>query len=183
MILGRLNSEDSAAQPVWMGRWDIHSISIWKMHLKLVHAELVSCSITGQDWRKAQYLRLHLAEAEFPIHVFHTHRPSSVKRILTFERKKFVLRNLWNHALRCHGALLGSAAQPAEPIVVFIGDYNYDMDEWATCLAGLNLSPSSRSSAQYVIAKIDHGNESPPKRGDTAVAINSRLSKNVFYPV
>ena len=51
MILGRLNSEDSAAQLVWMGRWDIHSIFIWKMHLKLVHAELVSCSITGQDWR------------------------------------------------------------------------------------------------------------------------------------
>ena len=94
MILGRLNSEDSAAQPVWKGRWDIHSVFIWKMHLNLVHAELVSCSITDQDWRKAQYLRSHLAEAEFPIHVFHTHSPSSGKRSLTLERQFFVLRNL-----------------------------------------------------------------------------------------
>jgi hypothetical protein len=53
MILGRLNSKESAAQPAWKGRWDIHSIFIWKMHLNLVHAELVSCSITDQDWRKA----------------------------------------------------------------------------------------------------------------------------------
>ena len=47
MILGRLNSKDSAAQPVWTGRCDIHCIFIWKMHLNLVHADLVSCSITG----------------------------------------------------------------------------------------------------------------------------------------
>ena len=31
MILGRLNSEDSSALPVWMGCWDIHSIFIWKI--------------------------------------------------------------------------------------------------------------------------------------------------------
>ena len=150
MVLGRWSSEDNAAQLVCMGRWDIHFIFIWKMPMKLVHAELASCSITAQDWRKAKYLRFHPAEAEFPIHVFHTHSPSSGKRSLTFERKKFVLRNLWNHALRCHGALLGSAAQPAEPTVVFIGDYIYDKLDWVTCLAGLNLSPSSSRSAQYV---------------------------------
>ena len=34
-MIGRLNSEDSAARPVWKGRWDIHSTVIWKMHLKL----------------------------------------------------------------------------------------------------------------------------------------------------
>jgi hypothetical protein len=58
---------------------------------------------------------------------------------------------------------------------MFIGDYNYDMLEWTTCLAGLNLSPSSRRSVQYVIAKIGHANKSSPKRGDTAVAINSQI--------
>ena len=143
IILMRLNSKDSAGQPSWTGRLDIHSIFIWKRHLNRVHAELVSCGINVHEYRKAQYLQFHPAEAKCPIHTFHTHSPSSKKRKLTLERKKYVLRNLWNHAMMRHRAISGSAAQSAEPSVIFMGDYNLDLLEWTTCLACVSLSTTS----------------------------------------
>ena len=151
--------------------------------MDLDNAELVSCSIIDQDWRKAQYLPFHPAGAEFPFHVVHTHNHASKPRKLTIERKRFVLRNRWNHASRCHRALLGSVARPAEPNVMFTGDYTFDHMEWMACFASLNRSPSPQNITQYVITKI--GQESMPsqKNGDTPVFINAWPPKNLLHLV
>ena len=137
------------------------------MHLNFVQAELVSCFITGQHFHEAQYLQFHPAEAEFPIHVFHTHSPSSPKRKLTLEREKFVLRNLWNHAMRCHRALLGSAVQPA------------GLQNMFSRMVGLPCmcKPFTILQEQCAICDRENRYENKPSRktGDAVVAINCQV--------
>ena len=88
-VVATLNS--SAARPAWKGRSDGHYTFIWDSNRLILKCyEYVSCGVKEHAWRMAQYLQFHRAELQddSPLHVCHTHSPSSPNGKLTDERRK-----------------------------------------------------------------------------------------------
>ena len=108
LILDELNA-DSAAQPVWIGKADVHYIFVWNTDaLTCVLYEVISCGIGEQAYRKAQYFQFVTSLNDDMLHVFHNHSPSSDARKLTDGRRKKICPTCWHNIARRR-----SAAQPA----------------------------------------------------------------------
>jgi len=152
LILDELNA-DSAAQPVWIGKADVHYIFVWNTHaLTCRIPDVISCGIEEQAKRKAQYFQFVTVMGGETLHVIHNHSPSSNTLKLTSDRRKRICSTFWHHV-----AAKSSAAQPA---VLFGGDFNCTPLQWgawspeenpakaATCRA-LGRSPTGPSLPDY----------------------------------
>ena len=120
IILDELNA-DSAAQPVWIGKADVHYIFVWNTNvLTCLLYEVISCGIEEQAERKAQYFQfvirsqLWMALDGDTLHVIHNHSPSSDVRKLTVDRRKQICSTCWLH--------VANKSSDAQPAVVFGGD-------------------------------------------------------------
>ena len=159
LILDELNA-DSAAQPVWIGKADVHYIFVWNTDaLTCLLYEVISCGIQEQGERKAQYFQFVTVMGGETLHVFHNHSPSSDLRNLTIGRRKRICSTFWHHAAR-----KSSAAQPA---VLFSGDFNCSPVEWGACFTDLIKTQSARRTVQICRARPMGGH-----KGDNAIAIN-----------
>ena len=76
-VLGRLNADASGG---WLGRQDNHCMYIWHHSLNQVFADHISLGVESQPWRKSQYFRFHPEDAEWPLHLYHAHCPSTRKK-------------------------------------------------------------------------------------------------------
>ena len=121
---------DSAEQPVWAGKADVHYIFVWNTNaLTCLLYEVISCGIQEQPERKAQYFQFVTVMGGETLHVFHNHSPASKKYNLTIDRRKRICSTFWHHAAR-----KSSAARPA---VLFSGDFNCTPLEWGACFKDL----------------------------------------------
>ena len=159
LILDELNA-DSAAQPVWIGKADVHYIFVWNTDaLTCLLYEVISCGIQEQAERKAQYFQFVTVMLGETLHVFHNHSPSSRKYKLTMGRRKRICSTLWHHAART-----SSAARPA---VLFSGDFNSSPVQWGACFSDLIKTQSARRTVQICRARTMDGHIN-----DNAIAIN-----------
>jgi hypothetical protein len=167
IILDELNA-DSAAQPVWIGKADVHYIFVWNTNvLTCLLYEVISCGIKQQGERKAQYFQfviiseLWMALDGDTLHVIHNHSVSSTSRKLTVDRRKQICSTCWLHV-----ANKSSAAQPA---VVFGGGFNCSPFQWTLCFTELLGTQSARRTVQICRSRPEGGN-----KADNAIAINVR---------
>ena len=152
---------DSAEQPVWEGRADVHYICLWNTtKLILKDYEVVSCGIHEHAWRRAQYFQFAVVPDGEPLHVYHNHSPQSNKN-LTNGRKKRIVKTLWDHVL--------TKASAAQPAVLFAGDFNCTPLEWTMCFNYVEHTQASRRTVQTCTSKLI-----PLLHGDRAIAINVR---------
>ena len=100
LILDALNV-DSAGQPVWIGKADVHYIFVWNTDvLTCLLYEVISCGIEEHPERKAQYFEFVTVMCDETLHVFHTHHPSSKTKNLTIDRRKRSCTTFWRHVAR-----------------------------------------------------------------------------------
>jgi len=159
LILDELNA-DSAAQPVWTGKVDVHYIFVWNTDaLNCLEYKVISCGIQEHAWRKAQYFQFVTVLGGETLHVVHNHSPASKLRPLKMGRKKRVCSTFWNHVAR-----KSSAARPA---VLFSGDFNCTPLEWGACFKDLMKTQSARRTMQICRSGAMDGH-----KGDNAIAIN-----------
>jgi len=160
IILDELNA-DSAAQPVWIGKADVHYIFVWNTNvLTCLLYEVISCGIQEQAERKAQYFQFVILDGD-TLHVIHNHSVSSDRCTLTVDRRKRICSTFWHYV-----ADKSSAAQPA---VLFGGDFNCSRFEWTLCFTELLKTESARRTVQICRSRPEGGH-----KGDNAIAINVR---------
>ena len=167
IILDELNA-DSAAQPVWIGKADVHYIFVWNTNvLTCLLYEVISCGIEEQAERKAQYFQFVIRSQHWmaldgdTLHLIHNHSVSSDRCNLTVDRRKRICTTFWHYV-----ADKSSAAQPA---VLFGGDFNCSRFEWTLCFTELLRTQSARKTVQICRSRPEGG-----YKGDNAIAINVR---------
>ena len=156
---------DSAEQPVWEGRADVHYTFLWNTSkLFLQDYEVVSCGIDEQSWRQAQYFQFEKEPCGEPLHLYHNHSPAGQvttnhNHRLTNGRRKRILKTLWGH--------LRTKSSAAQPAVLFGGDYYCTPLAWTICFDYIADTQASRRTVQVCTSKLV-----PKHHGDRAVAIN-----------
>ena len=161
-IVAELNS--SAARPAWTGRSDGHYIFLWSSNkLLLQKYDYISCGVTKDPWRMAQYFQFHRAEIQYdsPLHVCHNHSPSSGRSKMTEERRQIIFATLWNYVLQQQ-----PGASP-RPVAIFGGDFNCAKLQWTRCLQRANFTEASRQYVQMCTSKEN------PLHGDEALVFNA----------